>query len=326
MTKYKPFPWPPSLLPVIKSTYNIESDEEARQPSVARRLFDDTWTIPSNDITKEAKREDRDITHNGISVNITILRPTSEPSDKALPVILFLHGGGWVVGSFGTHKTLTNELVDLASACVVFVNYSLSPEVKHPVALEECYAALCWIHEHAASIHVDPTRLVVAGDSAGGNLSAALTIYAKERQQPNLITYQLLLYPAVDVNFKTESYVQNKNNAVLSQEMMEYMWDAYVTTSEDYKLATVAPLQASVETLKGLPPALVVTAENDVLRDEGEEYAKKLLEAGVDTLCVRYVGADHGFLSMPGNAVRKEASMAQIVTVLKKHWSNHSKL
>ncbi|KAI8644978.1 alpha/beta hydrolase fold-domain-containing protein [Parasitella parasitica] len=269
------------------------------------------------------EKEDREIVYNNIQVNISILRPLGS-RDKVLPVIMFLHGGGWVFGSYNSHKILTNELVNLIPACVIFVHYTLSPEVKYPIALEECYAALCWIQENAASIHVDPHRLAVSGDSAGGNLCAALTILAKSRQNKG-ISYQVLYYPVLDVDFYNESYNQNKDNVFLPRTTMQYVWDAY-TRVDQYALPTVVPMSAAVEALQDLPPALVITAESDVLRSEGEAYAKKLNEAGVDALCVRYNGIGHGFVTMPILRPQGIAAIEQTVALLGKHWSSGTKL
>ncbi|GAN02440.1 esterase [Mucor ambiguus] len=321
MPEYKPFPLAPKAAEIIKSVYNIESDEEACQPRIVRDFFDKaTEQIETSPVEKE----DREITHNNIKVNISILRPVGS-KDKVLPVIMFLHGGGWVFGSYNTHKILTNELVNLVPACVIFVHYSLSPEVKYPVALEECYATLCWIQENAASLHVDANRLAVSGDSAGGNLSAALTILAKSRQNKG-ISYQVLYYPVLDIDFNNESYNQNKDNLFLPRTTMEYVWDAYITSTDQHTVPTVVPMSASAEVLQDLPPALIITAESDVLRSEGEAYAKKLNQAGVDAICVRYNSIGHGFVSMPVLKPQGVAAIAQTVDLLRKQWSPDSRL
>ncbi|CEP14669.1 hypothetical protein [Parasitella parasitica] len=320
MPEYKPFPLAPKITAVIKSVYNIESDQEACQPRIVRDFFD---KAAEQIEAAPVEKEDREIVCNNIKVNISILRPLGS-KDKVLPVVMFLHGGGWVFGSYNSHKILTNELVNLIPACVVFVHYSLSPEFKYPIALEECYATLCWLQEHAAYIHVDPYRLAVAGDSAGGNLSAALTILAKSRQNKG-ISYQVLYYPVLDVDFYNESYNQNKDNVFLPRTTMQYVWDAY-TRVDQHNLPTVVPMSASIEALQDLPPALVITAESDVLRSEGEAYAKKLNGAGVDALCIRYNGIGHGFLTMPVLRSQGLAAVAQTVDLLKKHWSSGTKM
>ncbi|KAI7900952.1 alpha/beta hydrolase fold-domain-containing protein [Cokeromyces recurvatus] len=326
MPKYKPYPIPLAIISQIKSVYNIDSDEEACQPAIIREFYDTLYANQLEGI-KEVKKEDREITFNGIKVNISILRPSNTPLNEVLPVMLFLHGGGWIVGSYDTHRILTNELVNLIPACIIFVHFSYSPEVKHPVALEECYAALCWVHQHAQSIYVNPTRLVIAGDSAGGNLCAGLAILAKERQKIHLISYQLLFYPVLDVDFDTKSYIENKDNSVLSRDSMKYVWDAYLTSHQGcyQKEVTAVPMSASLDVLKGLPPVLMIIAEKDVLRTEGELYSKKLMKAGVNVVCTIYLGTHHGFLTLPQmSKPQSEAALEQIIGILRKHWNSQS--
>ncbi|KAI7887593.1 alpha/beta hydrolase fold-domain-containing protein [Mucor mucedo] len=266
----------------------------------------------------EVEKQDMEIELGGIHVSISVLRPVGS-GQKILPIILFLHGGGWVFGSYNSHRILTNQLVTLLGCCVVFVHYSYSPEVKYPVALEECYTTLCWLQQNAASIHATTEGLVVSGDSAGGNLSAALTILAKQRGNTG-ISFQVLYYPVLDVNFETESYIENRENAFLPRTTMQYVWEAYLETDNQSTLATAVPMV--YDEFEGLPPALIITAERDVLRSEGEAYGKKLSTAGVDTVCVRYVGIGHGFLTMPFLQSQAHAAIAQTVHVIKSHWNS----
>ena len=204
-------------------------------------------------------------------------------------------------------------------AAIVFVNYTRSPEAKYPVSLEQAYAATKWVAENGQSINVDPTRLAVAGDSAGGNLAAAVTLLAKERGGPN-IKFQLLCYPPTDASFDTPSYMEYQDGFALTREGLKWYWDNYTTDSTNRKEPTLSPLRASIEQLKGLPPALIINAEFDPLRDEGEAYAHKLMEAGVVVSAVRYHGTIHGFLML--NPITKtpaaRAAIEQISYTLKK--------
>ncbi|MER6008823.1 alpha/beta hydrolase [Nonomuraea angiospora] len=232
-------------------------------------------------------------------VSIRIFRPAG--AQGTLPVILYVHGAGWVFGNAHTHDRLVRELTVRAQAATVFVNYSLSPEAKYPTAIEEIYAALQWISEHGAEHDLDPARIAVAGDSVGGNMTAATTILAKRRNGPKLAA-QLLFYPVTDAAFDTGSYDQFATGYFLSRDGMKWFWDQYTTDPAQRAEITASPLRASLDELAGLPPALVIVAEADVLRDEGEAYAAKLRAAGVPTTAVRYQGIIHDFVMV--NAMR----------------------
>lgn len=212
-----------------------------------------------------------------------------------LPAVMYFHGGGWVLGDKETHDRLIREIANGAQAAVVFVDYERSPEAKYPVAIEQAYAATKWVAEQGASIGIDPSRIVLAGDSVGGNMVAAVTLLAKERGGPK-IDFQVLFYPVTDANFNTQSYQQYADGREwLSREAMKWFWDSYAPESVR-KQPTVSPLQASIDQLRGLPPALIITDENDVLRDEGEAYAHKLMQAGVPVTTTRYLGTIHDFV------------------------------
>ncbi|MGW0202187.1 alpha/beta hydrolase [Nonomuraea sp. NPDC003201] len=232
-------------------------------------------------------------------VSIRIFRPAG--AQGTLPVILYIHGAGWVFGNAHTHDRLVRELTVRAQAATVFVNYSLSPEARYPTAIEEIYAALQWISEHGAEHDLDPARIAVAGDSVGGNMTAATTILAKRRNGPKLAA-QLLFYPVTDAAFDTGSYDQFATGYFLSRDGMKWFWDQYTTDPAQRAEITASPLRASLDELAGLPPALVIVAEADVLRDEGEAYAAKLRAAGVPTTAVRYQGIIHDFVMV--NAMR----------------------
>jgi acetyl esterase len=232
-------------------------------------------------------------------VSIRILRPKG--ASGHVPVILYTHGAGWVFGNAHTHDRLIRELADGTGAAVVFTNYSLSPEARYPTAIEEIYAVLEWVAQHGEENRLDGSRIAVAGDSVGGNMTAAITLMTKERSGPQLAA-QVLFYPVTDANFDTESYHQFATGYFLRRDAMQWFWDQYTTDETERAEITASPLRASLEELAGLPPALVITGEADVLRDEGEAYSRKLREAGVDVTATRYEGIIHDFVML--NALR----------------------
>jgi len=228
-------------------------------------------------------------------VALRILRPQHAPT--MLPVIVYIHGAGWVFGSKQTHDRLIRELAVGAGATVVFPEYRLSPEAKYPTALEESYMVVKWVAEHGQEHGLDAERLAVAGDSVGGNMTAAVTLLSRERGGPD-IQLQLLFYPVTDAAFDTASYHQFAEGCHLRRDAMMWFWDQYTSNPGERNQITASPLRASTEQLKGLPPALVITAEADVLRDEGEAYANKLREAGVRVTAVRFQGTIHDFVML----------------------------
>ena len=232
---------------------------------------------------------------------------------------MYFHGGGWVLGGFDTNNRLVRELGNSAQVAIVFVNYTPSPEAKYPVSLEQAYAAAKWVAENGQTLNVDSTRLAVAGDSVGGNMAIAVTLLAKERGGPN-IKFQLLFYPVTDANFDTPSYMEYQDGYFLTREGMKWFWDNYMIEGTNRKEPTVSPLQASIEQLKGLPPALIINGELDVPRDEGEAFAHKLMEAGVVVTAVRYHGTIHDFVML--NPITKtpaaRAAVEQASQMLKK--------
>jgi acetyl esterase/lipase len=232
-------------------------------------------------------------------VSIRILRPKGAVGE--LPVLLYTHGAGWVFGNAHTHDRLISELAVGAGAAVVFPNYSLSPEAQYPTAIEEVYAVLAWIADDGAAHRLDGSRIAVAGDSVGGNMTAAITLMAKQRSGPQLAA-QVLFYPVTDASFDTDSYHQFAEGYFLRRDAMQWFWDQYTTDEAERSQITASPLRATAEDLAGLPRALVITAEADVLRDEGEAYARKLRAAGVDVTATRYEGVLHDFVML--NALR----------------------
>jgi acetyl esterase len=227
------------------------------------------------------------------STRIRIIRPHG--NKERLPVVMYFHGAGWVMGDVNTHDRLMREIADGAQVAVVFVDYDRSPENHYPVAIEEDYAATKYVAEHPDEFNVDANRLAIAGDSVGGNMTAVVSLLAKERKGP-AIRFQLLFYPVTDANFDNGSYNTFADGPWLTKEGMKWFWNAYLPDVSKRKDPHVSPLQASLEQLKGLPPALIITDENDVLRDEGEAYAKKLSEAGVRVTATRYLGTIHDFV------------------------------
>jgi acetyl esterase len=229
------------------------------------------------------------------SVAIRVVQPRARA--EALPAVVYLHGGGWVLGGIDTHDRLVREIANGAGAAVVFVDYTRAPEGRYPLAIEESYAATEWVARNGASIGVDPSRLAIAGDSAGGTLAAAVTLLAKERQGP-AIDFQVLFYPVTDASLDTASYHQFASGYFLTREAMRWFWNHYAPDESTRNEPTASPLRASVEQLAGLPPALVISGECDVLRDEGEAYARKLIEAGVRVTAIRLVGTIHDFVML----------------------------
>ena len=230
------------------------------------------------------------------SVRVRVVRPP-EPTGDPLPVILYVHGAGWVFGSARTHDRLVRELAVGTGAAVVFPEYDLSPEARYPVALEQAYAVAQWVVRVGTSHGLDPARIAAVGDSVGGNMATALTLLAKERGDVTF-AQQVLFYPVTDASFDTGSYEQFAEGYFLRREAMEWFWDQYTTEDSERDQITASPLRATTEQLAGLPPALVITAEADVLRDEGEAYAEKLRAAGVLVVATRYPGVIHDFVML----------------------------
>lgn len=228
-------------------------------------------------------------------VHVHIIRPKG--STEMLPVTMYYHGAGWVLGGFDTHERLVRELSNKAKTAVVFVDYSRSPEVKYPVALEEDYRAMEYVANNGKQLNLDSSRLAVAGDSVGGNMATIMALMAKDRKGPK-IGFQALFYPVTDSNFDNASYRKFATGYWLARDGMKWFWDNYLPDKEERKNPMASPLHASVDQLKGLPPALVITNEYDVLRDEGEAYAHKLMDAGVPTTGVRFLGTIHDMVML----------------------------
>jgi acetyl esterase len=245
-----------------------------------------------------------------------IVRPRHTAA--APPAIVYIHGGGWVFGDHRTHGRLIGELATQTGAAIVFPKYSRAPEERYPVAIEESYAVLRQIAERGDRYQIDNSRISVAGDGTGGTIATALTLLAKQRAAPS-ITAQVLLYPATDAAFDTPSYQQFAEGYHLRRDAMQWFWDQYIPDAPRRNEITASPLRATTEQLTRLPPTLIITAEADVLRDEGETYATKLRAAGVPVTAVRYQATIHDFVMLNAlkhtNATR--AAIAQTSAYLK---------
>src|SRR3954469_9475410 len=249
-------------------------------------------------------------------VRVRIVRPPDAVG--TLPVILYMHGGGWVLGNAATHDRLVRELAVGTGAAVVFVDYDRSPEARYPVALEQGYATAQWIVREGAANQLDADRIAVAGDSVGGNMTAALTLMAQERGDVRFV-HQSMYYPVTDAAMDTGSYARFAEGYFLTAKMIAWFWDAYEPDIERRREAFASPLRAGDEQLAGLPPAFLIVGEADVLRDEGEAYAARLRAAGTAATTVRYDGITHDFMML--NALSDthatRAAIAQAIATLR---------
>ncbi|MEH2462154.1 alpha/beta hydrolase [Nostoc sp.] len=290
---------------------------ETLTPLEARQVLVDAQASVKVDLSGIEESE-KTITSEGYSITLNIVRP--EGVKGTLPVFIFIHGGGWVLGDYPTHKRMVRDLVVLSGFAAVFVNYTRTPDAQYPQAINEIYAATKWVAEHGEEIDVDGKNLAVVGNSVGGNMTAVTTLMAKAKGGPH-IKLQILMWPIVDASFETESYHQFGDKRFLTIPLMKWMYDLYTTDLEKRKEIYASPLQATVEQLKGLPPALIQVAESDILRDGGEAYGRKLDEAGVKVTTVRYNGMIHDFGLLNGlaevPAVR--SLFVQAAAELKKH-------
>src|SRR5215468_7299404 len=230
------------------------------------------------------------------------------------PVLVYFHGGGWVIGDLEAYDATCRALTNAAGCLVVAMEYRLAPEHKFPAAPEDCYAATCWVAANAAAIGGDPRRIAVGGDSAGGNLAAVVAQRARDRGGPTLV-YQLLVYPVTNYGYDTTSYRENADGYLLTRDAMVWFWNHYLRSATDGDNPLASPLRAN--DLRGLPPAMVLTAEFDPLRDEGEAYAMRLQEAGVPVTLKRYAGAIHGFFSLGAVLDQGKQAMADAAAALR---------
>jgi acetyl esterase len=285
-------------------------------PAEGRKAVDE---VQSGEIAKPAVDEEWITVPGGPTgeVRVRIVKPVGAVGP--LPVVVYIHGAGWVFGNAHTHDRLVRELAVGTGAAVVFPEYDLSPEARYPVAIEQNYAVARWIVAEGASKDLDASRIAVAGDSVGGNMATVLALQAKERGDVPLRA-QVLFYPVTDAAFETGSYHQFAEGYFLRRDGMQWFWDQYTTDPAQRAEITASPLRASLEQLAGLPQTLVITGEADVLRDEGEAYANKLRQAGVPVTATRYQGIIHDFVML--NALRgthaAEGAISQAIAYLRK--------
>jgi acetyl esterase/lipase len=288
---------------------------EQLSPAAARQVLTDAQNSVTPDYSGIEESEST-ITQDGIHVDIHITKPAGIGPDA--PVFIFIHGGGWVLGDYPTHRRLVRDLVVASGAVAVFPDYTPSPEARYPTAINQIYATVKWVSEHGKEIGVNAKNLAVVGNSVGGNMTASVVLMAKEKKGP-AIKLQVLLWPVTDANFETGSYNELGEGRFLTKNMMIWFWDNYLPDKDKRKEIYASPLQASIEQLKGLPPVLIQTAENDVLRDEGEAYARKLNEAGVQVTFTRYGGLihDYGLLNPLSSVPAVKTALLQAASVIK---------
>jgi acetyl esterase/lipase len=284
-------------------------------PDEARAVLDDVQAAP----IEKLPVDERWITvpADAGDVQVRIVRP--QGAQGALPAILYMHGGGWVLGNAGTHDRLVRELACGAGAAVVFVEYDRSPEARYPVAIEQGYATARWIVRDGAANGLDPERIAIAGDSVGGGMTAAITLMAHDRGDVRFV-HQSMYYPVTDAGMDTGSYEQFAEGYFLTDKAMAWFWDCYLPDLERRSEPYASPLRASDDQLAGLPPALVIVDEADVLRDEGEAYGARLRAAGVAVTTVRYDGITHDFMMLNplSETHATRAAVTQAISVLRK--------
>ena len=271
---------------------------ETLSPAQARMVLVSAQSAVKVDLsgTRTIKKT---VNSGGLKVLLYIVKPKAASGD--LPVFIFTHGGGWVLGDFPTHERMVHDLVVRTGMAGVFIEYSRTPEAKYPVALNECYQGAKWVAEHGHEIGVDGKNMAIVGNSAGGNLATAVTLMAKEKKTP-LIKLQILMWPTIATDFNNESYQQFATDRFLTAPVMKWMYQMYSGDPKDDQDIYYSPLKATTEQLKGMPPTLIQVAENDILRDEGEAYARKLDAAGVNVIALRYDGTIHDFGLLNGMA------------------------
>ncbi len=289
---------------------------ESLPPDDARQVLADAQQSAQAALP-EAEVDEHSITVDGQPLGLKIVKPKGAAGP--LPAFLFFHGGGWVLGDFPTHERLIRDLVAASGAAAVYVDYTRSPEARFPVAIEQAFAATQWVAEQGGELGLDGSRLAVAGNSVGGNMAAVVALMCKRNGGPRL-RCQVLFWPVTDANFMTVSYGTYEHGYFLTRNMMRWFWDQYLPEVSQRSNPLAAPLQADEEELVGLPPAIIQTAEFDVLRDEGEAYARKLSTAGVEVLGQRVLGMihDYGLLNALANVPAVQGSLRQAAAELKR--------
>ena len=277
---------------------------EELPPTEARALYS-AGQVPST----ESVHEIRDVQAG--SIPCRLYRPSAKTD---LGLLVFFHGGGWVIGDLNSHDGVCRSLANKSGHAVLSVDYRLAPEHKFPAAFDDCVAAVKWAFENAKSLGIDNSRMAVGGDSAGGNLAAAVAL-----AEVVPLKFQMLIYPAVDMRMESPSINENANAPILTKAVMSWFVAHYMSSDTDRTNINASPMLASDELLKKMPPAIVITAQYDPLRDEGEAYGKRLVENGISTTVTRYNGAFHGFFNMITILDDAQSAHAQASTLLKKY-------
>ena len=290
---------------------------EELSPVDARKVLSDAQDSVAVELSGIDESE-MEITQDGVTVKVHIVKPHGVEHDA--PVFIYVHGGGWVLGDYPTHRRIVRDLVVESGAVAVFPDYTPSPEARYPVAIEQIYAATKWVALNGEEIGVNGSNLAVVGNSVGGNMTAAVALMAKARKGPH-IKLQVMLWPVTDANFETGSYHELGEGRFLTRNMMIWFWDNYLPDVEKREEIYASPLRATIEELKGLPPALIQTAENDVLRDEGEAYARKLDQAGVPVTLTRHIGLihDYGLLNPLADVPAVRTAILQAAATIMEH-------
>ena len=277
---------------------------EEMSPTEARALYA-AGQIPSTEVVHEI----RDVQAG--SIPCRLYRPSAQTD---LGLLVFFHGGGWVIGDLNSHDGVCRSLANKSGHAVLSVDYRLAPEHKFPAAFDDCAAAVKWAFENANTLGIDNSRMAVGGDSAGGNLAAAVAL-----AEVVPLKFQMLIYPAVDMRMESPSITENANAPILTKAVMTWFVDLYMNSDADRLDFKASPLVASDDLLKRMPPAIVITAQYDPLRDEGEAYGKRLVENGVSATVTRYNGAFHGFFNMHAILDDAQSAHAQASVLLKKY-------
>lgn len=288
----------PETKEYLKVLNASDTPVESLPPAEARKVLEGAQSSVEVDLSGIEESE-RTITQDNYAVKVHITRP--EGKNEKLPVFIFIHGGGWVLGDYPTHQRLVRDLVVETGFVSVFVDYTRSPEAKFPKAINEIYAVAKWVATHGDEINVDSSRMGVIGNSVGGNMSLVTSLMAKNDNIPH-IKAQVLLWPVTDGSLEFDTFEEYGEQRFLTSSLMEWMFAQYMNTSEDIKDIHFSPLRAPIEELEGLPPTLIAVAENDILRNEGEAMGRKLEKAGVDVTTIRFNGVIHDWGMLNGFA------------------------